>query len=80
MLIQGKNTKAYHSLLSIYQVLSAANLLAFTHKVSFLDLSLKLLDSSDDMIPIKVVQILLIMITRDEVIKPTFASKVIPPY
>ena len=76
MLIQGKNSKAYHSLLSIFQVLAAANLLTFAHKISLLELSLKLLDSSDDMIPIKVVQILLIMITRNDVVKEPLANKV----
>ena len=76
MLINGKNTKAYPSLLAVFQVLAAANLLSFEHKVTFLDLAMKLLDSGDDMIPIKVVQILLIMLTKGDIVRAPLATKV----
>lgn len=77
MLIQAKLYKGYTSALSLYQVMAAANLLCFEHKITFLDNSLKLLDSSDDMIPIKVIQILHIMLTHSDVTKAPLSSMVL---
>lgn len=75
-LLQAKNSRAFQPALSIVQVLSAANLLAFPHKVTFAESAAKLLDVSDDMIPIKVIQILLIMLTKQDVGKYPLANKV----
>ncbi len=75
-LMQAESSKGYVSILTIFQVLAAAGQLSLANKVSFLDLALHMLDSSDDMIPIKVVQILLIMLTRADVARPPLATKV----
>ena len=77
LLVLQKITKSYQSVLSIFQVLAAAGLLSFPQKISFLDTALKLLESGDDMVPIKVVQVLLIVITRGDVVKPPMAHNVL---
>ncbi len=76
LVLQGKSAKATQPALSVIQVLAAGNMLSLAHKVSFLELAVKLLDSSDDMVPIKVIQILLIMLTRQDVVRPPLADRV----
>jgi len=77
LLIQQKSSKSYQSVLSIFQVLAAAGLLTFSQKISFLDSAHILLDSGDDMVPIKVVQVLLIMIIRGDIVKHPMANKIL---
>ena len=77
MLLAAKYEKSYTHVLSIIQVLSAANLLQHDKKLTLLDQFLKLFDSYDDMIPIKILQILMIMITAEDVVQTTFSLKIL---
>lgn len=75
-LVQQKAAKHYSSVLAVVQNLAAAGYLSPRQKVAFLDVA-ELLLESDDMVLIKVIQVLLIVITRDTVGLPPMASKVL---
>jgi len=77
LLVKQKVSKAYSSLLSIFQSLAGAGSLSFNHKLLFLDIALKLIDSDNEMIPIRILQVLLILTTRDDVGRPPMANKIL---
>eukprot|EP00826_Nyctotherus_ovalis_P063113 TRINITY_DN9227_c0_g1_i1.p1 TRINITY_DN9227_c0_g1~~TRINITY_DN9227_c0_g1_i1.p1 ORF type:complete len:270 (+),score=58.89 TRINITY_DN9227_c0_g1_i1:304-1113(+) len=75
-LMQQKAAKHYSSVLAVVQNLAAAGYLSLHQKLAFLDTAELLLDS-DEMVLIKVIQVLLIVITHDTVGSPPMASKVL---
>ena len=77
LLIQKKVSRCYLSVLSIFQTLFASSLLLFEQKIAFLELSLILLKTKDDMILIKIMQILLIMMDRSDIVKLPMANNIL---
>jgi len=73
LLIQNKLTKTYQDILAIFQILAASNLLSLDHKLQFIGLAEKILEAGD-MIMIRIVQILLLIITYEDIGKTTLAE------
>jgi len=75
-IVQQKLTKHYSSVLGIFQSLAASGYLSFYQVIGFLDIADLLLDS-DDMILIKLIQVLLIVTTRESLSAQPMANKVL---
>lgn len=76
MIFASNLTKFYPVTLSIIQIFAGSSLMSFERKISFIDHSIKLLDTAIDMIPIKILQILLMSLSRSDIRKFPFASKI----
>jgi len=72
---KGKEPKVNHLILGIYQGLAADKALTFTQKLSFLGLASQLTESNDEMTLIKILQILLLIITREDIIRAPMAKE-----
>lgn len=77
LLVKQKVAKAYSSVLSVFQTLAASGYLSFAQKLLFLDTASKLMEASDEMVPIRILQVLLILITRSDVGRPPMAIKIL---
>ena len=77
LIIQQKILKAYYIVLSILQALAVADLLSLAQKLVFINMARRIVDSNEEMMMIKVIQILLIAINRLHVTKIPFANKVL---
>lgn len=61
-------------MLGIYQTLAAEKMLAFEQKTDFLQMASRLVECNVEMVLIKVLQVLLLITTREDIIKPPLAS------
>eukprot|EP00826_Nyctotherus_ovalis_P011238 TRINITY_DN12937_c0_g2_i1.p1 TRINITY_DN12937_c0_g2~~TRINITY_DN12937_c0_g2_i1.p1 ORF type:complete len:331 (-),score=51.04 TRINITY_DN12937_c0_g2_i1:402-1394(-) len=74
LLVQSRFTKTYQDVLAIFQSLAASNLLSLESKIKFTDLAEKMTEAGE-MAIIKIIQILLIIITYDDIATSTLAEK-----
>lgn len=77
LIIDSNLQKCYLTILTIFQNFAGSNLLTYERKISFIDHGMKLFDSSIDIIPIKVLQILLMSFSRSDILRDGMASKVL---
>jgi hypothetical protein len=73
LLIQNKLSKTYQDILAIFQILAASNLLSIDNKLLFIKLADKLIEAGD-MILIRIIQILLLIISYEDIGKSILAE------